>query len=445
LGGENRNGEILSKNTSSRIAQGVTNTLKIAIVSFFALMGAFVASPALADSVGEEFDYRIAGNVKSQGDPLEGVRIDVSGNGFTSSVATDSDGKWSIGVPQDGEWTVSLAVETLPADVEVGDEELSRGVSIGPSGSVIQNFIFGQSERALISFTDQLVSRLIYGLNFGLMLGLAAIGLSLVYGTTGLSNFSHAELVTFGALMALFFSVALSLPLWIAFPLALLASAGLGWAQDAALWRPLRKRGLGLVQLMIVSIGLSLAARYLMQFFVGGGTQQLPGASAIKIPLFGAVALSIVDLASMGISLVVIVVFALWLTFSRTGKATRAISDNADLAAASGIDVDRVVRIVWIISSVLAGLAGILWAYFRPGIKWDMGEKILLLMFAAVVLGGLGTAFGALIGAIIVGLLVETSALFIPSDLKYLGALVLLIAILLVRPQGLLGRKERVG
>jgi neutral amino acid transport system permease protein len=147
----------------------------------------------------------------------------------------------------------------------------------------------------------------------------------------------------------------------------------------------------------------------------------------------------------MAISLVVIVAFALWLIFSRIGKATRAISDNASLAAASGIDVDRVIRIVWILASMLAGLAGILWAYFRPGIKWDMGEKILLLMFSAVVLGGLGTAFGALVGALIVGVLVETSAMVIPSDLKYVGALSLLIIILVVRPQGLLGRKERIG
>jgi branched-chain amino acid transport system permease protein len=310
---------------------------------------------------------------------------------------------------------------------------------------VVKNFFIGEGERQVVTLGDQIVQRLIYGINFGLMLGLASIGLSLVYGTTGLSNFSHAELVTFGALMALAFGVVLALPLWIAFPLALLASAGRGWAQDAGLWRPLRKRGLGLVQLMIVSIGLSLAVRYVFQFFVGGGTTQLPGSGGDKIRLFGAVALSVVDLSSMAISLVVIVLFALWLMFSKTGKATRAISDNSALAAASGIDVDRVVRIVWILASVLAGLAGILWAYFRPGIKWDMGEKILLLMFAAVVLGGLGTAFGALLGALIVGILVETSALVIPSDLKYVGALVLLIAILLVRPQGILGRKERIG
>ena len=103
------------------------------------------------------------------------------------------------------------------------------------------------------------------------------------------------------------------------------------------------------------------------------------------------------------------------------------------------------IRIVWIVAAGLAGLAGVLWAYFRPGIKWDMGAQILLLIFAAVTLGGLGTAFGALLGALVVGMLVEVSSLVIPSDLKYVGALVVLIVILLVRPQGILGRKERIG
>jgi branched-chain amino acid transport system permease protein len=150
-------------------------------------------------------------------------------------------------------------------------------------------------------------------------------------------------------------------------------------------------------------------------------------------------------MASMVLSLLVIIGFAWWLMNTQTGKATRAISDNADLAAASGIDVDRVIRTVWIVAAGLAGLAGVLWAYFRPGIKWDMGAQILLLIFAAVTLGGLGTAFGALLGALVVGLLVEVSSLVIPADLKYVGALVVLIVILLVRPQGILGRKERIG
>ena len=150
-------------------------------------------------------------------------------------------------------------------------------------------------------------------------------------------------------------------------------------------------------------------------------------------------------MASMALSLMVIIAFAWWLMNTKTGKATRAISDNPDLASASGIDVDRVIRTVWIVAASLAGLSGVLWAYFRPGIKWDMGAQILLLIFAAVTLGGLGTAFGALLGSLVVGLLVEVSSLVIPADLKYVGALVVLIVILLVRPQGILGRKERIG
>jgi branched-chain amino acid transport system permease protein len=148
---------------------------------------------------------------------------------------------------------------------------------------------------------------------------------------------------------------------------------------------------------------------------------------------------------AMGVSIVVILAVAWFLTRTRIGKATRAISDNPQLAAASGIDVDRVIRYVWILAGVLAAISGILWAYFRPGVKWDMGMQMLLLMFAAITLGGLGTAFGALVGSLIVGIAVEISTLWIPSDLKYASALVVLIVILLVRPQGLLGRKERLG
>ena len=103
---------------------------------------------------------------------------------------------------------------------------------------------------------------------------------------------------------------------------------------------------------MIVDIGLSLMLRYIYQFFIGGGTTQLPYSTTAKIPLFGVVPMSIVDMVSFAICIVVIVGFALWLTYSRTGKATRAISDNSSLAAASGIDVDAVVRVVWVIAGL---------------------------------------------------------------------------------------------
>ena len=410
------------------------------------MFGGLFSTSASADSVGEDLPYRVQGNVKNEGVPLSGVRIVVSGGGYTAETVTDDEGKWLIGVPEKAGYSVSLDQSTLPAGIAVIEEGgADQSVEIGPSGAVTKNFFIGEGERIVVSMFDQVVARIIYGLNFGLMLGLAAVGLSLVFGTTGLSNFAHAEMVTFGAITAFFLGGILALPIWIAIPVAVLISGAMGWGLDSGLWRPLRKRGLGLVQLMIVSIGLSLAVRYLFQFFVGGGTNQLPGFDSPKIKLFGATSLSVIDMASMVLSLVVIIAFAWWLMNTQTGKATRAISDNPDLAAASGIDVDRVIRTVWIVAAGLAGLAGVLWAYFRPGIKWDMGAQILLLIFAAVTLGGLGTAFGALLGALVVGMLVEVSSLVIPSDLKYVGALVVLIVILLVRPQGILGRKERIG
>jgi branched-chain amino acid transport system permease protein len=434
--------------TLSKTQRGSRSWIQIGLLTtvLTLVFGGLFATSASADSVGEDLPYKVIGNVKNEGTPLQGVRIVVSGGGYTAEAITDAEGKWLIGVPEITSYTVSLDQTSLPEGIAViEDGGAEQTVEMGPSGSVTKNFFIGEGERITVSFIDQFIARIIYGLNFGLMLGLASVGLSLVYGTTGLSNFAHAEMVTFGAIAAFFVSAVLNAPIWLAIPAALVLSGAMGWGLDSGLWKPLRKRSLGLVQLMIVSIGLSLAVRYVFQYFLGGNTEQLPGFDAPKVRVFGATSLSYIDIVSMGLSITVIIGFALWLLFSRTGKATRAISDNSDLAAASGIDVDRVIRQVWVVAAALAGLSGVLWAYFRPGIKWDMGAQILLLIFAAVTLGGLGTAFGALLGAIIVGLLVEVSSLFIPADLKYVGALVVLIVILLVRPQGILGRRERIG
>ncbi|MFB9785845.1 amino acid/amide ABC transporter membrane protein 1 (HAAT family) [Microbacterium sp. AG157] len=418
------------------------------------LSGLFAAAlvlgfaPASTAAVNDEdLPYSITVNVRSEGEPVAQAKVTATDGSFTGEATTDERGRATIKVPtKEGSWTVDLDRNSLPSGVTVPDgQEFERQVQFGSSSTVSSNFTLGAAERQTVGFMDQLLSRTVNGLNFGLMLALAAIGLSLVFGTTGLSNFAHGEMVTFGAIAALFLSAGTGWSIWIAIPLAVILSGVFGLAMDAGIWRPLRRKGLGIVQLMIVSIGLSLALRYIFQIFIGGGTQQLPGASSDIIPGLGSIRISVTDLTSMGISIVVIAAFAWFLTRTRLGRATRAVSDNPSLAAASGIDVDNVVRMVWILSSALAGLAGVLWAYFRPGIRWDMGSGILLLMFAAVVLGGLGTAFGALIGSIVVGLLVEVSTLWIPSDMKYVGALVVLIVILLFRPQGILGRRERIG
>ena len=408
----------------------------------------FMASPGSASAAAgddqEKTDFYFAGVIEKDDVPLEGVEMKIEGGGFSATTATDAEGKWRLYVPEKGTYTLTVDESTLPEGVIVEGASASQEVEFGLTNTKIVNLFLGTGERVTQSFFDQLLLRLVNGLNFGLLLALAAMGASLIYGTTGLSNFAHGEMVTWGAVSALVFTSFWSMPFWLGMILAVAMGGVLGLALDSGLWGPLRRRGLGVVQLMIVSIGLSLALRYTFQYFIGGKTYQLPGASPAPYQ-FGPISLSYIDLISMGVSIVVILFVAYFLLRTRIGKATRAISDNPQLAAASGINVDRVVRIVWILAGALAGLSGILWAYFRPGVKWDMGTQMLLLIFAAITLGGLGTAFGALLGSLIVGIVVETSTLWIASDLKYAAALLILILILLVRPQGLLGRKERLG
>jgi branched-chain amino acid transport system permease protein len=148
----------------------------------------------------------------------------------------------------------------------------------------------------------------------------------------------------------------------------------------------------------------------------------------------------------IGISAVVIIGVALFLLRARFGKTIRAVSDNPELASSSGIDSDRVILLVWVLGGALAGLGGVMYG-LEYGIRWDMGFTLLLLMFAAITLGGLGNPFGALIGSLVIGVFVELWTFVVPNanDMKNVGALVALIVILLVRPQGILGSKERIG
>ncbi len=441
----------------SRWAALILGAVLAAVLLILSSPGAaHAAAPDTPGGDQEQTDFYFGGVITFDDEPVPDVTMSISGGGFEASTITDAEGRWRLYVPAKETYTLVIDENTLPEGVIVDPALLTEGlqpvsgttgsfeVEFGLTKTKIVNLFLGEGQRVTQSFVDQLAIRLVNGLNFGLLLALAAMGAALIYGTTGLSNFAHGEMVTWGALVTMIATTTLSLPLWLAIIVALAAGAALGLALDAGIWRPLRHRGLGVVQLMIVSIGLSLALRYTFQFFVGGSTSQLPGASPTPIQI-GPIQVSYIDLISMGVSIVAILAVAFFLLRTRIGKATRAISDNPQLAASSGINVDRVIRIVWVLAATLAALSGVLWAYFRPGVRWDMGTQMLLLIFAAITLGGLGTAFGALLGALIVGVVVETSTLWIPSDLKYAGALVVLILILLVRPQGLLGRKERLG
>lgn len=196
--------------------------------------------------------------------------------------------------------------------------------------------------------------------------------------------------------------------------------------------------------MLVVSIGFSILFRYLILYRLGGRAQFYSDYRIQKRIDFGPFSLPPKDIFIIFFSLFMLTMVGILLQRTRIGKAMRAVADNRDLAESSGIDVQRVIRIVWIAGGGLAGLGGVLFGT-TESIGWEMGFRLLLLMFAGTTLGGLGTAYGALLGCLVVGVFIQLSTLVIPTDTKNIGALLTLAVILLVRPQGLLGRKERIG
>ena len=380
--------------------------------------------------------------------PVKGAKISIDGPAGTADMKTNKDGQFFFAVDAAGDYTVTLDEDTLPKGVTPKASTATVTVTIGqitPAGFALNGHPKG-SERAASAgastWGELLWNQIWEGVLLGLLIALAAIGLSLIYGTTGLSNFAHAEQITLGGFLAYVFAVQLGLNFIVATIIVVILSGAFGYLQDAALWAPLRRRGLGLTQLMVVTIGLSLALDYIYALIWGPGVVKV--STGIELET-GPLNLTPSAYWSMLISIVVLVLVGLGLLYTRIGRATRAVADNRPLAAASGIDVDRIIRIVWTVSAALAGLSGVLYALVNGGISFLAGAPLLLLIFAAVTLGGIGTAFGALVGSIIIGLVSSLSTLWLPPDLRYGVALVILILTLLFRPQGILGRRERVG
>jgi neutral amino acid transport system permease protein len=403
-----------------------------------------VLMPGVAQADGEQLVGTLS---TSRSGPIGDVQIrvaDADGD-EVGQVETDERGQWAIDLPGPGQYTVELDAGDLPDDVSLGTGGDSRTVTVGAGR--VQPVNFGLSDGTTGGGgggADRVIQLLVDGLRFGLLIAMCAVGLSLIFGTTGLTNFAHGELVTIGAVVAWYFNVQGGLPLIGATLLALVVGGAVGALNDLAIWRPLRRRGTGLIAALVVSIGLSLALRYLIQIIFGGRSRAYVGYQDQRAVDYGLFSLTNRALASIIISIIVLILVAIMLQRTKIGKAMRAVADNRDLAASSGINVDRVILFVWALGGALAALGGVLLG-LSDSVQWDMGFRLLLLMFAGVTLGGLGTAYGALIGSLVVGIFVQVSTLVIPSDIKYVGGLLLLIVILVIRPQGILGSRVRVG
>lgn len=438
---------------------------------------AWAAGPSAEDGTGTV----IVGKLTApDGSPVQGVVITVSADGFNERGTSGADGAFSIPLPEGGTYLVEIDQTTLPEGLALAKpEDASREllvlggekkilVKLSAGGATDSGNGTSSESSSGGSASPAVLQLLVDGILLGILIALGALGLNLIFGTTGLTNFSQGELLTLGAFTALMVNALLvgtvvpglasalgldangqtSLEIGagiLAAILAVVISAVLyGWFQNAVLWRPLRRRRTGLIASMIVTIGLAITLRYLILLIFGGSPRSYPqfaGQAGLEVLGVSITPKSIV-LALLAIAAITATV--LWLQNSRIGKATRAVSDNPALASATGIDVERVISVVWILGAGLAAFAGI-YLGITQDISWNMGQRLLLVMFAAVTLGGLGTVYGAIVGALVVGVFIQLTTLVIPTEMKTVGALFLMIIILLVRPQGILGRRERVG
>ena len=387
------------------------------------------------------------------------ITIDDESGKAVAEGTSDASGVFDIALPGKSidvlgnTYTVKIDSDTLPdgADLRNPDQK-SLKVRLRLDSDVFVTFPIGDDSTSATGKLKQGLQLAAGGLVFSSLLAMAAVGLSMIFGTTGLTNFAHGELITFGAMVAFAVDklpgniVLLGFNITMATGIiaAVVLSAGFGWSQDKVLWKPLRRRGTGLIAAMIVSIGLSVFLRNVYQYFAGAGSHNYSQWSSPQPWKIGPVLITPKDVGVLVLAVVVLTLVIFAVQRTRLGKATRAVADNPALASSSGINVDRVISVVWMVGAALAGLSGVLLG-MTQGFDYQLGFKILLLVFAAVVLGGLGSITGALIGSFVIGIFIEVSTLFIPAELKFVGALVVLIVVLLVRPQGLLGRAERVG
>jgi branched-chain amino acid transport system permease protein len=368
--------------------------------------------------------------------------------------ASDATGFVSVALPGPGSYAVELDIDTLPEGIELiraDKQQLPVEARLGQPTRVLFNL--GEGDAAGAARDKEGDSRwtraarlLLQGVIFGLIIGLCAIGLSLIYGTTGLVNFALSEQIVFGALIAYFFNSILGISLIPAAMIALVAGGIGGAFLDMGFWRPLRKRGTGLTAMMIISIGLALFFRFFFLFIFGERSRPFDQYAVQTDILFSIGPVNVLpkEFLIIVVASALLVGTALALRMTKMGKAMRAVADSNDLAASTGIDVDRVVTTVWFVGGSLV-TAGAVFFGLTSQINWLMGQQLLLLVFAAVTLGGLGTDFGAMVGGLVIGVFTFMATLWVAPELKNVGALFVMIIILMVRPQGIFGRKERIG
>lgn len=294
-----------------------------------------------------------------------------------------------------------------------------------------------------------MLQALIDGILTGSIIALGAVGLTLTMGILRFANFAHAELITWGAYMALGFLTltgvfaepigpfSFGIPLLVAMVAAAVATSALALGIDYLVYQPLRKSA-SQMTLVFSSFGVSLLVRMLILLIFGGSAQYFSSTLQIAIPVAPGVRIMPDQVFTLGLTLVVVFALHLFLQKTRLGLSMRALAENPDLARINGLNTQTIVRWTWIIGASLASLAGVLYG-LTVQLRPEIGFHLILPLFAAAILGGVGNVFGAVIGGLIVGLAESLSVFIIPAGYKMAVPFMILVAVLYLRPSGLFG------
>jgi neutral amino acid transport system permease protein len=334
---------------------------------------------------------------------------------------------------------VSAAPPDRTLDERSGAERLSVPLLLVVAAMALAAVVL-----AAVEGPHDLAQASVNGLVSGAYFSLGAAGLTLVYGVLKLVNFAHGEFLTFGAYMAIVARSAFGAPLALALPFAFVTTALLALALEMLMWRPMRRKGAGVMQLLLMALGLAFVIRNVNQLIAGTDVRTL-GANVTSSVTFHGLHIGRTELWVAILAFAALVALATMLSRTRLGMHIRALSDNPELAATTGLDTDRIIVYTWLLAGGLAGLAGVVYGASIGVITPNLGFGIVLSIFAAVIVGGIGDAYGALAGGILIGLVQEWSTLVVPVNLKVAVGFGAMILVLILRPEGIFGRARSAG
>jgi branched-subunit amino acid ABC-type transport system permease component len=279
-----------------------------------------------------------------------------------------------------------------------------------------------------------------FGLVTASVLAIASVGFTLQFGVTDVLNLAYASIMIFGAYVAYVVN-SHGISVWIGLLAAMAACSLLSVLVNTGVYTPFQRRGTSAITMVIVSLGMTLIIEFGVQAVAGGTSVSYTMANGATLRA-GGLSLTTVQIVVIALSVLVMAAVHVLLRYTKLGKAMRATSANKTLARNCGIRTGRVITLTWAITGALCGMAGTVFAIDAGSFNATSTDLFLVLILAAVFLGGPGQAYGAMLGAVVIGLATEISAAYIQADYKYVIAFVALLVMLGVRPTGLLGAKQ---